>query len=210
MYSHLTAPLVTLYVGEIRIKYRVYEDTLYQLPFFRAALQGQFIEALDKAINMPEDDPEAVAALIQWLYTGKYTYGPNRLQESTMILRAVPKEPSENLLEALFHLEVCVVASKYDCTTLLTEAKIRYYKKQEELDDIDTFRICTALITSDLAGFPLPRPNLTSVALYTKNVKKWVDRLFQEHRAEFYETLSKFPRLGVNLLMVCTHNESNR
>lgn len=202
--------MVTLYVGEIRIRYRVYEDTLCQLPFFRAALQGQFKEALDKTINMPEDDPEAVAALIQWLYTEKYAYGSNRLQKSTMILRAVPKEPSENLLEALFHLEVCVVASKYDCTTLLTEANIRYYKKQEELDDIDTFRICTAFITSDLAGFSLLKPSPIPMALYTQNIRKWVDRLFQGHHAEVCETLNKFPRLGINILVVCTYNESKR
>ena len=40
-------------------------------PFFAAALNGSFAEARSKVVNFPEDDIEAFALFIQWLYIGE-------------------------------------------------------------------------------------------------------------------------------------------
>lgn len=198
--------MITLYVGENRTKYFAYERSLCQLEFFRAALEGQFKEALEKTISMPEDDPEAVSALIQWLYTGNYTYDSNRLQRQTMILRAAPEEPSEGLLEGLFHLEVCVVASKYDCAKLSEKAKKRFYVvSQKRLDEIDNLRLWRAHNTSGLLGFPLL---LSNSPYRIQAVRGWVEELFDEHRVELASTGKQFPDLILNMLEDCAHDLS--
>ena len=40
-------------------------------PFFAAALNGSFAEATSKVIMLPEDNPNAFALFIQWLYIGE-------------------------------------------------------------------------------------------------------------------------------------------
>ena len=51
----------------------VHSEVLSKLPFFAAALNGSFLEATTRVVNMPEDSPEIVAKLMQFLYTGNYT-----------------------------------------------------------------------------------------------------------------------------------------
>lgn len=40
-------------------------------PFFAAALNGSFAEAKSKVVNLPEDNTDAFALFIQWLYVGE-------------------------------------------------------------------------------------------------------------------------------------------
>lgn len=129
--------MITLYAGEGRIEYHAHEEKLCKLPFFRAALHGGFKEALEKSINMPEDDPAAVSALIEWLYNGKYTYNRDRLQETTLRLHEAA-DRSGNFHEGLFHLEVYIIGSKYECTALMQDAKIWYYSIWRRLEDFDS------------------------------------------------------------------------
>ena len=48
-------------------------EVLNKLPFFVAALNNNFLEASTRVINMPEDNPEIIAKLMQFLYVGSYT-----------------------------------------------------------------------------------------------------------------------------------------
>lgn len=201
---------MVLYVGEDRTTYYAHEDALCKLPFFRAALQGQFKEASEKAINLPEDDPEAISALVQWLYTERYTYEGNKLHETTLEIRAAPKEPSPNLLEGLFHLEVYITASKYDCKSLLTEAKKKLYEAQDKMDALDMFRLYKAETTAHSPSLLLPfvQPKPPSLRQYSQRVRKWVDKLFDEHHEEMQRSILKYPQLGLDLLQMCTIDSS--
>jgi len=40
--------------------------------FFRAALQGQFKEAKEKQVTLPDDNPEVLELFVQWIFTGGY------------------------------------------------------------------------------------------------------------------------------------------
>lgn len=201
--------MITLYTGEDRIKFHVHEGKLCELSFFRAALQGQFKEASEKAINMPEDDPEAVSALIEWLYTEGYTIHENKLHESTMKLREVSEvlDPSLAFLRGLFHLEVYVVASKYDCSALQREARNSYYAAHRIITPIESLRLfkaaCTAtthLLPSKL-GLYTPKGSLATVL---EVIKQWTGILFDSYDEEMQKTLEDFPMIAIDILRITT------
>jgi hypothetical protein len=63
--------VITLIVGEGegQAKLFVHKDVLCSAnPFFQAACKPEWMKAEDKVITLPEDDPEAVKALIHWMY----------------------------------------------------------------------------------------------------------------------------------------------
>jgi hypothetical protein len=63
--------VITLVVGEGegQAKLIVHKDVLCSAsPFFQAACKPEWMTAEDKVITLPEDDPEAVKALIHWMY----------------------------------------------------------------------------------------------------------------------------------------------
>lgn len=201
--------MVTLYVGEDRTRYHAHEDTLCQLPFFRAALQGQFKEALEKSISMPEDDPEAVSALIEWLYTGKSTYDEKRLHETTLRIRSAPDLPSQGLLKGLFYLEVYVVASKYNCPTLQQKSREMFYAiARYALSDIDRLRLLKAACTATtlLPYLPIDTEDLEDYSLASVIIisKQWVGRLFKEHGNEMRDTLEDYPTMATGILSFIT------
>ncbi|KAF8472170.1 hypothetical protein BDZ91DRAFT_791186 [Kalaharituber pfeilii] len=83
----ISSPIVTLIVGQSDldpevpqmanmsdiVTFSVHEHILIRVPFFAAALRGQFREAREKVIHLPEDDPEVLSKLIEYLYTGGYS-----------------------------------------------------------------------------------------------------------------------------------------
>ncbi|KAF8429684.1 hypothetical protein EV426DRAFT_639464 [Tirmania nivea] len=76
--KRLSPPMTTLKVGPDTLEHPavelyVHNEVLKKLPFFIAALNGNFLEAATRVINMPEDNPEIVAKLMQFLYAGSYT-----------------------------------------------------------------------------------------------------------------------------------------
>lgn len=112
------SPVVTLIVGKESIVFHAYENILCRLPFFRAALKGGFKEAADKTIRMPDDEPDTVSALLEYLYIHRYTY-PYHPKEFTTSGDATP---AKDVAEGLFHVRVYALASKYDHQQLASVA----------------------------------------------------------------------------------------
>lgn len=52
-------------------------------PFFAAALNGSFAEATSKVVNLPEDNTDAFALFIRWLYIGEISGNLFRLGTQT-------------------------------------------------------------------------------------------------------------------------------
>lgn len=104
------SPLVLLQTGTTRVSFHAHEDIICRLPFFRAALQGGFREAIEKIVKMPDDEPDIIAALLEFLYRGSYTY----------IVDSADTEdpPAKGIDEALFHIRLHALACKYDCEAL--------------------------------------------------------------------------------------------
>ncbi|KAL1981277.1 hypothetical protein VTN96DRAFT_2823 [Rasamsonia emersonii] len=70
--SPLTSPIVTLVVGHERRLFAAHEDVLSRSPFFEAALKGQFLEAGTKQVDLPDEEPEILSCVLEFLYKGDY------------------------------------------------------------------------------------------------------------------------------------------
>lgn len=132
--------VVTLTVGEEQINFYTNQDVLCRLPFFRAALHNGFRESAEKKITMPDDEPEIIAALIEFLAGGTYTYTyrpfPNTT-ETKNVARGAPYD----LMEGSFHLRVYATAFKYDCQGLVSAAMESLIDVLRQIDGIDIIQL---------------------------------------------------------------------
>ncbi|KAI9790485.1 MAG: hypothetical protein M1833_001924 [Piccolia ochrophora] len=66
-----SGPVIDIFVGPTKVQWRVHEELLcHYSPFFRAALRGNFKEAKDKSITLPEDDSFVFRFLVLYMYRG--------------------------------------------------------------------------------------------------------------------------------------------
>ncbi|MCJ1480582.1 hypothetical protein MMC06_000737 [Schaereria dolodes] len=70
--STLTSPIVTLIVGRDQRLFAAHEDVLSISPFFTAALKGQFFESSSKRVELPDEEPEILSSVLEYLYKGDY------------------------------------------------------------------------------------------------------------------------------------------
>ncbi|KAI9043650.1 uncharacterized protein KD926_003000 [Aspergillus affinis] len=71
--SPLLSPIVSLIVGPDQRLFVAHEDVLCRSPFFAAMLRDQFVEnAMDMAIALPEEEPEILSCVLEFLYKGDY------------------------------------------------------------------------------------------------------------------------------------------
>lgn len=71
--SPLTSPIITLVVGREGRLFAAHEDQLTRSPFFAAALKGQFFESDVKKVVLPDEEPEILSCVLEYLYKGDYT-----------------------------------------------------------------------------------------------------------------------------------------
>lgn len=191
--------IATLLVGQERVKFQAHEDTLCQLPFFQAALRGEFKEASTKTIAMPEDNESHVSAMIEFLYTGDYTY---IYDPRTVELSTGSNAPVATLSEGVYHVGVYVVASKYHCSGLAEMAVKNFEAVASELDDINTICLWKAAYTD---GLQLPRRK-RDFDRYSagKGLGAWVKGLYKDHFEEMEEVMLACPQLASDLLHIAT------
>lgn len=194
------SPTVSLSVGRDSIRFHANENLLCQLPFFRAALKGEFKEAQEKSIKMPEDSPTAIPALIEYLYTGKYTYSYD--PKATQLRDGSLGVPFGSLAEGLFHVGVCAAATKYDCPTLVREAWTNFQAVLGDLTAIDRLRLWKAAYSEGLQ-FPDWEGSL-ELRGTEKEMREWVKGLFRDHRKEMETTVREDPGFGCDLLRLAT------
>ena len=87
-----------------------------------------------KTIILPGENPEIIAALIEFLTTGNYTYHQNSKTINDITL---------NLAQALFHLNLYATAIKYDCKEFAREVlKIvnGVLVRLDAIDSLDAWR----------------------------------------------------------------------
>lgn len=190
--SHLMNPSIPLFVGEDRVQFHVHKDTLCQLPFFEAALSGGFKEAADQAITLPDDYPSHVSALLEFLYTGSYTYP---YDPASVQLSAGSAVPDGDMAECLFHIGIYVVASKYDCQGLVEIAARHFELVESELDGIDVLRVWMVAYAVEMR-----LPLRTTGRRAAGGLATWVNTMFAEHRGEMEKAFVEFPMLASDLL----------
>lgn len=197
--SNLMHPIITLFVGEGRVPFYVHKDTLCQLPFFQAALTGGFKEAAEQVITLPEDNPSHLSVLIEFLYTGNYTfsYDPN-----TECLSDRSTVPTGDAVECMFHIGVHVIASKYDCQVLVQIAVRHFENVESELDGIEVLRVWKIAYAADMRFSAR-----TTGQRVANGLTAWVNKMFKEHRDEMENAFIEFPMLASDLLCTVAGSE---
>jgi len=70
--STLTSPIITLVVGREQRLFAAHEDVLSHSPFFAAALKAQFLQGSSKQVDLPDEEPEILSCILEFLYKGDY------------------------------------------------------------------------------------------------------------------------------------------
>jgi len=70
--STLTSPIVTMVVGRDQRLFAAHEDVLSISPFFSAALKAQMPDGSAKQLALPDEEPEALSCVLEFLYKGDY------------------------------------------------------------------------------------------------------------------------------------------
>lgn len=59
-------------VGREQRLFAAHEDVLCQSPYFAAALKGKFLESASKRMELPDEEPEILSCVLEFLYKGDY------------------------------------------------------------------------------------------------------------------------------------------
>jgi hypothetical protein len=72
--SPLLSPIVTLVVSRDQRLFVAHENILSRSPFFASVLRDQFpIGSVNKALVLPDEEPEVLSCILEFLYKGDYT-----------------------------------------------------------------------------------------------------------------------------------------
>lgn len=185
------SPIITLCIGPHKTELRAYEAILCRLPFFRAALHGDFKEASEKAITMPEDDPETIGALIEFLYTDSYTYAFKPASLSANI-------PVSDVTQGAFHVAVYAVASKYDCAALVSGALRNFTYVLQQLSGLDAISLLKAAYGKGL--YLSQFEDGADLKAFMGGLPKLVKDAYGTHHDEMASMVAEYPDLGSDLL----------
>ncbi|KAI5839631.1 hypothetical protein DFP73DRAFT_205084 [Morchella snyderi] len=194
--ASLMSPVITLSAGTEPTELHIHEALLCRLPFFRAALKGDFKEASEQVVKMPEDDVTSIGALIEFLSTGGYTYAYN--PDNTRFRDRKSLVPIADLEQGLFHVSVYATASKYDCQNLIDEAVNNFRVVVGELEGIDVLRLWQAAYGVGLTMSAWGTGE--GPAKFSGGLMKWGAMLSEKHREEMERILCEYPALACDLL----------
>jgi BTB/POZ domain len=71
-FRRYSSPIIPVRVGPHAETFPVHKDILTKSEYFRKALDGEFREAEDQAIDLPEEDPDIFSFVIAFLYEEKF------------------------------------------------------------------------------------------------------------------------------------------
>ncbi|CRG90335.1 hypothetical protein PISL3812_07378 [Talaromyces islandicus] len=67
-----SSAIVTISVGKEQRLFAAHEDVLRTSPFFAARCREQFFEAHNKQFSLPDEQPEILSSILEYLYKGDY------------------------------------------------------------------------------------------------------------------------------------------
>lgn len=68
-----TSPIVTLVVGREARIFAAHEDVLAKSPVFANVLRSQYMEPSGKRITIPDEEPEVLSSVLEYLYKDDYS-----------------------------------------------------------------------------------------------------------------------------------------
>ncbi|KAK5454178.1 hypothetical protein LTS15_006178 [Exophiala xenobiotica] len=70
--STLTSAIITICVGPDQRLFASHEEVISRSPFFQSRCKDQFFENHSRRINLPDEQPEILSAVLEYLYKGDY------------------------------------------------------------------------------------------------------------------------------------------
>lgn len=186
------SPNVTLAVGPEAKELQASQGILCRLPFFRAALEGEFREASEKRISMPDDDLRSVSALVEYLYTGHYTYPYHSNQETDSGI------PAGDAVEGSFHAVVYATSHKYGCQQLVDASLTSFVSVLAQLNGIEVVRLW--VIAYDHGLFLDAVAGDGNMATFMDGLGQLLKELYKTDREEMDSTTVDHPTLIGDLL----------
>ncbi|QSS56934.1 hypothetical protein I7I53_05295 [Histoplasma capsulatum var. duboisii H88] len=123
--ANLTSAIITLCVGPDQRLFAAHEDVLCISPFFATCCRGQFLESHGKRINLPDEQPEILSSILEYLYKGDYypRLIHNKRRDSWE-LENVGNPSSQQASDSTIINQVDEVAVQ--CSTILSSARFAY------------------------------------------------------------------------------------
>lgn len=200
------SPIIILNIGPDNTEFRVHEDILCQLPFFRTALEKGPKEAPEKTVAMPDDEPAIIAALVEFLSTGSYTYTFEPQQtfepQETIELVDTVDVPVGDVTQGSFHVAVSAVASKYDCEKLAHGSLRNFAFVLGQLKGLDVIRLWKAAYMKRVYISQFETND--ELQGFLKGLPELVGKAYRTHREETDGILSESPALANDLLRLVT------
>jgi hypothetical protein len=72
--------------GEKQVEHQLHESVLVKSPFFQACLATNWKEGKEGMVDLPEEDPETFALLVEWLYSERIE--PENAQDDGRLIDA--------------------------------------------------------------------------------------------------------------------------
>lgn len=141
---------------------------------------------------MPEDDPQHVAALIEYLYTGGYTYAYTPPSED--VSEAAPAD----LAEGSFHVGVYATAFKYDCQPLVKASLTCFIGVLRQLGGIDVVRLWMVAYDKELLLATVDGDK--HLGGFRKGLVALLKEMYTTQREEMDRTSASHPALINDLL----------
>lgn len=105
----IQGPVATIYVGRDKVRFTVPMNLACHLcPFFRKRFSDRAKEAEDAILDLPEDDPETFAMLLQWIY-----------QDGIAPINLSEREEASSAMQT--HLRLYLLASRFELPSLQNE-----------------------------------------------------------------------------------------
>lgn len=70
--SQLNSPIITLVVGRDQRLFAAHEEVLCRSSYFASCLKGQFLDNNAKKLELPDEEPEILSCVLEYLYKGDY------------------------------------------------------------------------------------------------------------------------------------------
>ncbi|KAL9582489.1 MAG: hypothetical protein Q9212_003261 [Teloschistes hypoglaucus] len=158
----LSEPLVTLVVGRTRVEFLVHRQVLCaRSDFFKAALGGQFLEAQNGRLELPDEEEDTVGTLLHWLYSGAVNTEPSGLKPPTTHYEA------RRCVTLLMFSRKIVLEQ---LTNVCTDAMRRYYYNKLRLQE--RFSLSDiSLLWEEEVGLKLRACLSITIALYMTNAR---------------------------------------
>ena len=167
----------------------VSQTVIDKLPFFATASQGE--DSVPKVTILPGDNAEVIAAFIEYIKTGSYTYYRGNNSPGAAV-------PPVDLKQALFHVEFYATAIKYSCEEVASKVLGVVQYSLSGLNGVDSLAVWTAGYRHECGLTIEKMERLTGVEKLMAKLKN----LGTFHARELADTARDCPPLAGDMLVL--------